>query len=67
MHVLFSNETGNVPQIVYYQSGVGSESDFLGSINTTTKEVVRKFWQIFNYLENAMSQRYIREARTMCW
>ena len=43
MHVLFSNETGNVPQIVYYQSGVGSESDFLGSINTTTKEVVRKF------------------------
>ena len=67
MHVLFSNETGNVPQIVYYQSGVGSESDFLGSINTTTKEVVRKFWQIFNYLENVMSQRYIREARTMCW
>ncbi|KAH9991109.1 hypothetical protein BJV77DRAFT_1068454 [Russula vinacea] len=42
MHVLFSNETGNVPQIVYYQSGVGSESDFLGSINTTTKEVVQR-------------------------
>ena len=67
MNILFRNETGNIPQIVYYQSGVGSESDFLGSINTTTKEVVRKFWQIFNYLENVMSQRYIREARTMCW
>ncbi|KAF8464535.1 hypothetical protein DFH94DRAFT_640158 [Russula ochroleuca] len=39
MRVLFSD---NIPQIVYYQSGVGSESDFLGSINPTgtTKVVI---------------------------
>jgi hypothetical protein len=40
MHVLFSDD---IPQIVYYQSGVGSESDFLGSIYPTTKVVIRKF------------------------
>jgi hypothetical protein len=41
MRVLFSD---NIPQIVYYQSGVGSESDFLGSINPTgtTKVVISK-------------------------
>jgi hypothetical protein len=47
MHVLLSDETGNIPQIVYYQSGVGSESDFLGSISPTTKAVIRKFLSNF--------------------
>ena len=65
MNILFRNETGNIPQIVYYQSGVGSESDFLGSINPTTKEVIRKF--LTNSLYYVMSQSHIRETRTMCW